>query len=272
MTTQGDSGEDMMPVQYRFKDMYDVDIDEGQAKKFVGYEKEKASGASKDVFSFWEELDYEEVTFKAFLTAQQFNHYLAGKPARIRAAEDLLREEDQQYLPHLPAAEASLLYCRKNIIPAIHKHLMMVPFLFYLEKEKILFLQSLYKKFLLKARKQVLIEHFRHSKTLQPTLLKLALLRHEEMSLLPDYFSFKKEMDAATIGVADWLYKFLQEVPIEKLTGIVEAINTFKNFNKNNAAKHAGSLSGWQVPNTPTQDWEALMFIFLFKKEGYGQP
>jgi tRNA nucleotidyltransferase/poly(A) polymerase len=212
MTTPHDNEWEIESLQTRYKEMNGIELDKNQAEKILRYEQEGHSGSSKYFFSSWEELDYEQVIFQEILTSSQFENYMLERTRRLKQIETNLIENDEEYLPQLNAAEERLIYYKNILIPSLHKNLLLFYTVFNSEKEKVDFLRSEYKKFLADAKKQMLSEHFRHCKTFQPIVLRLSLLRHEQMCLFPDYFAFKGTLDIATKAVADYMLEKLSRV------------------------------------------------------------
>ena len=208
-------------------------------------------------------MDYEEVKFKEILTSSQFGSYISGRAERLRKIEERLVGNDKRYLPHLNAAEERLRYYQDDLIPSFRKNLLMPLVSFNLESEKVNYLKSKYKKFLVDSKKQILIEHFRHSKTLQPALLKLSLLRHKEMYLFPDYFVFKETFDIATKAIADFLIEMLSRISENLSDALRQSMDELKKFNTNNTAKHIGEIRGWYATLPINNKTEEFMFVLL---------
>lgn len=256
-------------VQSRYKATNRIDLTKDQAEKVFLYEQEKNSGSSKYFFSTWEELDYEEVKFREILTSSQFDNYMSDRPDHLKQIEDSLIENDKQYLPQLNAAEERLDYYKNNFVPSLRRNLMLSHAVLNSEKEKVDFLKSEYKKYLVDAKRQILVNHFRHSKTFQPIVLKLNLLLHEEMCLLPDYLSFKAVMDPATKAVADFLIEKLAIVSQNLSDAIKQTMSDLKLFNARNIAKHMGEVRGWHATIQIDNEKEQLMSVVLFDMEKY---
>ncbi|MCE7042513.1 hypothetical protein [Dyadobacter sp. CY312] len=256
-------------LQNRYKALNCIELTKDQAEKVFIYEREKNSGSSKYYFSTWEELDYEEVKFKEILTSSQFESYMSERPNQLRRIEESLIENDKQYLPQLKAAEESFDYYKNILVPSLRKDLMPLYAVFNSDREKVHFLKSEYKQYLIDAKKQILVDHFRHSKTFQPIVLKLNLLRHEQMCLLPDYLSFKVSMDIATKAVADFLLEKLlinlKNLPDE----IKQTMDELKVFNTNTTSKHIGKVRGWHTTNHIENEKEELMSLVLFDTQKY---
>jgi len=269
MTALHDKEWEIEALQTRYKAMNGIELNKDQAEKMLRYEQEKDSGSSKYFFSTWEELDYEEVQFKEILTSSQFEGYMSERANQLKRIEESLIENDKQYLPQLNAAEERLVYYKTILVPSLLKNLMLFHTVFNSEKEKVDFLKSEYKKYLADAKKQVLIEHFRHCKTFQPIVLKLSLLRHEQMCLFPDYFSFKGTMDIATKAVADFLVEKISGISENLSEAMKQTMDELREFNANNTAKHIGEVRGWHTTLPINNKTEELMFAVLLDSEKY---
>ncbi len=269
MTAPHDNEWEIEALQTRYKAMNGIDLTKDQAEKVFLYEQEKNSGSSKYFFSTWEELDYEEVKFREILTSSQFESYMSERPNQLKQIEESLIENDKQYLPQLKAAEERLDYYKNVLVPSLRKNLMLFYTVFNSEKEKVDFLKSEYKKYLADTKKQILVDHFRHSKIFQPIVLKLNLLRHEEMCLLPDYFSFKGAMDTATKAVADFLLERVSRISENLSDAMKQTMDELKDFNANNTTKHIGEVRGWHTTIHFDNEKEGLMFVVLFDTGKY---
>ena len=225
MTSLHDDDWEIEALQTRYKAMNGIELTKDQAEKVFIYEQEKNSGSSKYFFSTWEELDYEEAKFKEILTSAQFESYLSERPRQLKQIEESLVENDKQYLPQLNAAIERLDYYKNILVPSLRKDLMLFYTVFNSEREKVDFLKSEYKKYLADTKKKILVDHFRHSKTFQPIVLKLNLLRHEQMCLLPEYLSFKGAMDNATKVVADFLLEKVSRISENLLDSIKQTMD-----------------------------------------------
>ncbi len=260
---------EIQALQTRYKAMNDIELTKDQAEKVLVYEQEKNSGSSKYFFSIWEELDYEEVNFKEILTPSQFESYMSERINQLKRIEESLIENDKQYLPQLNAAVEILDYYKNILVPSLSKNLMLIYSFFNSEKEKVDFLKSEYKKYLADTKKKILVEHFRHSKTFQPIVLKLNLLRHEQMCLLPDYLSFKGTMDAATKAVADYLLEKQMRISDKLSEALKQTMDELREFNKNITAKHIGEIRGWHITLAANNKTEEQMFAVLIDPEKY---
>jgi hypothetical protein len=269
MTALHDNEWEIEALQTRYKAMNGIELTKDQAERVFVYEQEKNSGSSKYFFSTWEELDYEEVKFKEILTSSQFESYMSERPGYLKQIEESLIENDKQYVPQLNATKESLVYYKDILIPSLRKNLMVFSTVFNSEKEKVDFLKSEYKKFLTDAKKQILVEHFRHSKTFQPMLLQLSLLRHEEICLFPDYFSFKGSFDTPTKAVSDFLLEKLSRISENLADALKQTMDELREFNAANTAKHIGELSGWHTTLPANNKTEELMFAVLLDPEKY---
>ncbi|MVM40445.1 hypothetical protein GO730_26920 [Spirosoma sp. HMF3257] len=263
MTAPHDNKWEIDALQNEYKAMHGIELTKDQAEKMLRHEQERDSGSPKYVFSPWEELDYEEVTFKKILTASQFESYLSERANRLKRIEESLIDNEKTYLPQLNATKERLAYYKNRLIPSVCKNSILLFTIFKSEREKVDFLRAEYKKYLVDTKKQILVDHFRHRKTFQPILLKLSLLRHEQMYLLPDYFSFKKAMDIPTKAVADYLLEKLSAISDNLFDDLKQTMDELREFNTNNTAKHMGEMQGWHITLPIQNTTEELMFAVL---------
>lgn len=268
MTHQNNDWE-ISSLQSRYKETMKIELTDKQAEKVLLFEAEKSSGSSLHFFSVWEELDYEQDKFQEILTPTQFEDYLSGKPGRMKQIEESLIDHDQQYLPQLSAAEDRIVYYQEILIPALQKNLMLFSPVFYSVQEKIDFLKSEYKKHLADSKRRMLVKHYRHSRTFQPTVLKVSLLLHKQACLYPDYSAFKATMDVPTKAVADYLFERLLRISDNLQESLKDTMDKFKDFNTRNTAKHLGELKGWHAAFSPNNGMEEWMFAILFDPEKY---
>lgn len=269
MTALHDNEWEIEALQTRYKAMNGIELTKDQAEKVFIYEQEKNAGSSKYYFSTWEELDYEEVKFKEILTSSQFQSYISKRPSQLKQIEKSLIENDKQYLSQLIAAEKKLDYYKNILVPSLRKDLRLFYTAFDSEREKVDFLKSEYKKYLMNAKKQILVDHFRQSKTFQPIVLKLNLLRHEEKCLLPDYLAFKGTFDKPTKAVADFLLEKVLRISKNLSDAMKQTMNDLELFNINNTEKYIDELKGWHTTVNIDNENEELMFVVLFDTEKY---
>lgn len=242
-----------------------IDLNPEQAEKIFLFEIEKRSGPHKYFFSIWEEMDFEQATFQTILNEIQFKIYLSNKESWLKQIEKNLIENDNQYLRQLNAAKEKLIYYNKTFIPDLRKYCMPLNLICKIEKEKIGLLKSEYEKYLIDEKKNILIEHFRHSKTFQPIILELSLIRHDFNRLFPDYHSFKTQMDNPTKIIADYLEGRLANISEEIYNSLKNTILKLKEFNKSNTAKNIGEVKGWHltIKNKEMSKSEEIMFAVL---------
>ena len=251
-------------VENRYKGTHDIELTKEQAQQIVLYEEDKDFGSGKYFFSQWEELDYDEVMLKKILIPLQFESYMTERPRLLKQIEESLIENDKRYLPQLNAAEERFEYYKNSLVPSLRKNLMYSFSFFNHEREKVDFLKSEYKKYLVDVKKQILVEHFRHSKTFKPIVLRLNILRYEQMLLLPDYSSFRGAMDVPTKAVADFLFEKLLRISDHFADAIKQTKDDLQVFNTNNNAKHIGEVKGWHT-TIIRDEKEELMFVLLFE-------
>jgi hypothetical protein len=192
---------DLVAVERR----YDyLQLSDEQAAQVFLYEQETRSPISGGlIFSYWEERDYEWDRMKAILSEEQLALYERDLQGSIEGYEASLRRTDASEWPKEVALfEEMAGWYRETFIPVFRSEVLQVPILLSMEPEKVDYLRTEYTKFLLRTRRDVLVNHYRQSRRHQPNGLRLALLRHALLELWPDFARWFREADAPTQGVA----------------------------------------------------------------------
>lgn len=187
------------------------------------------------------------VTFKEILNEQQFEIYLPILENNIEINQQALIETDKSYIKQVTAAEDKLIYYKDILLPAFDYREINLRF-FQKDYYKINFLKNEYKLYLNDNKKKMLVNHFKNSKTFQPNLLKLVFYQHEVECLLPNYKSFKLQMDEPTKAVAIFLKEKLHRFFLNKEEIFNKIFKELIDFEKANTAEHIGKMQGWHVP------------------------
>jgi hypothetical protein len=255
-------------IQKRYHATHGLRLTIDQAKQVYKYEQLRDTPSDKHYFSIWEEFDFEFAIFRNILSEEQFEDYKTKHQKLVRLNEQQVAQQDQQYLKQLEASKDLLHYYQDTLLPNLESQRIVVWQAFVKEREKIEYLKAEYKKHVDNQKKQILVEHFRHSKALQPKLLQLSLLNHELPCLLPDYFSFRANMEEPTRVIADYLDAKLKRGAEMITEGLKDTLQGLKEFRKENTAKHIGEIKGWHVTIAAEED--NLMFLLLLDREKYG--
>lgn len=255
-------------IQKRYHATHGLKLTVDQAKQVYEYEQLRDTPSDKHYFSIWEEFDFEFASFQNILTPEQFEEYKTKHQELVRLNEQQVAQQDQQYVKQLEATKDLLHYYQSKLLPDFERQRMIVWQAFMKEREKIEYLKAEHKKHLDNQKKSILVEHFRHSKTLQPQLLQLSLLNHKLACLLPDYFSFRANMDEPTRVIADYLDAMLKRGAPMIMEGLTDTLQALKDFKMENKAKHIGEIGGWHVTIAAEED--NLMFLLLLDTENYG--
>lgn len=75
-------------------------------------------------------------------------------------------------------------------------------------------------------------------------------------------------MDEPTKVIADYLDEKLKRGTAMIMEGLKDTLQAFKEFRKENTAKHIGEIRGWHVTIAAEED--NVMFLLLFDPEKYG--
>jgi hypothetical protein len=255
-------------IQKRYQATHGLRLTIDQAKQIYEYEQLRDKPSDKHYFSIWEEFDFEYSTFQNILTFEQFEDYRTKHEELVRLTEQRVAQQDQEYVKQLDAAKDLLQYYQSKLLPDLEKQRIIVWQAFINEREKVEYLKNEYKKHLETQKKAILVEHFRHSRTLQPQLLQLSLLNHKLTCLLPDFFSFRASMDAPTKAVADFLETKIKMRAATIIEGLSDTLQALKDFRKENTAKHLAKIRGWHVAIAAEDD--NFVFLLLLDREKYG--
>lgn len=154
-------------------------------------------------FSVWEEKDYEWDAYRAILSPEQLAIYERGRREAIERHEAALQKSDAaEWKEEIAIWEEMIGWYKETFLPAVRREAMQAPILPFMEQEKIVYLRGAYQQFLHKTHQDTLVRHYRQSRTFQPNLLRLSLLREELLRLWPDHRSFFDWADAATQNMA----------------------------------------------------------------------
>jgi hypothetical protein len=254
---------------------HDLNLTYEQAEQIYKYEEDKNTYSEKHFFSAWEELDYELATFKQILNPDQLYIYESSFNEHIQRYEKELIEQDNEKSIEIAYHEELIKFYETQFLPDFFKDPFILLFgSLHTDKAKIDYLKSEYKSFLNDSKKSILTSHFRNYRTFKPNELKASLLRHKLSYILPDYSSFKHQMDEPTTAVAAYLTSMLKHYPdrIEEL--LTRKFEELKVFNKSSFKKYHGEPKGWHVvigQLTPEEEKQhRIMTLLLLDKEKYG--
>jgi hypothetical protein len=258
-------------VQERYKDL---DLTGEQAAQIYRYEQDKNTYSEKHYFSPWEEWDYELTTFREILNRDQLAIYEAFIRENMQNHERSLIEQDKEKSNDMAFHKALISFYETQFLPGLYKE----PFLYfgwlYTDRTKVEYLRSEYRRFLHDSKKAILTSHFRHHRTFKPNTLKLLLLAHQLTCILPDYSSFKRQMDEPTKAIAQYLKAKLRYLPDNTEELVARKFSELKAFHKTNFQKHYGEAGGWHVAaeqlTKEDETEQHMMTLLLLDKEQYG--
>lgn len=273
MTPQASEKDDweLEAIQKRYRATHGLNLTIDQAERVYRYERLRDTPSDKHYFSVWEEFDFEFAIFQNILAPEQVEAYKAKHREQIDFNEQQLVQGDREYAKQVEAAEDLLRYYEIQLLPDLKGQRMIIYPAFFHEREKVDYLKAEYKKYLNDRKKFILVEHFRHSKTLQPLRLQLSLLHHKRICLLPDYNLFRASMDVPTSVIADYLERKLKRRTAAIMELLKDPLQALEEFRKANTAKHSGELKrprGWHT--TAVNEEDNLMFILLLDSGEYG--
>lgn len=271
----------MTPEEYQWyinlvKDRHHaLDLTFEQAEKICKYEQDRDTYSDKHYFTPWEECDYEFTVFREILGKDQIVVYEKFLAENTKRYEQGLIEEDSKKRNEILYHQELLDYYENILLPDLFKN----PFIGFgwllSDREKIEYLKSEYRRFLNDTKKEILINHFRNYRTFKPNELKLSLLRHKLICVLPDYRHFRSQMDNPTKAVCEYLVPKIKYLPDETEQLLTTKFKELKDFVEKNIEKYYDkSIGGWHVEmKPPTEDEERenrSMMLLLMDKEKYG--
>ena len=253
-----------------------LDLSIEQAEIIYKYEQEKENKSGKYFLSYWEECDFNLITYKEILTAKQFDNYESFLKTQINLYEEALKTTDikPERINETGYYSEMFKFYKEHLFSEFAK--ISVEELF--EKttydiQKIEYLKKAYKIFLNDSRKKLIIDHLRGNRIFSPNELKVSLLRHSIGYLWPDYISFKKEMEPEVKNISVNLEDQLLLMPDEISDFINNKLEALRNFNQSNFEKYYSNLKvDYFVSGSETNEEmkvNLLMNFLLFDKEKY---
>ncbi len=247
-----------------------------QAEMIYKYEQERERKSGRYFLSYWEECDFNLITFKEILTAVQSDNYESFLKTNISLHEEYLKTTDTKpgRLNELAYYKAMFKFYDEHLFPEFidtpFKGLFEEPIT---DKAKIESLKKRYRNFLHNGRKKIIIEELRYNRTFSPNQLKISLLKHDVKYLWPEYDFFKKEMDLETKNIALWLENYVLALPDKVYIFINSKLEALRNFNGTNFKKYYANIKFDYVVNNYATDEEikinSLMCFLLFDKNKY---
>jgi len=248
-------------VQSRYQP-YNLSLE--QAEAVCRFEQERDIPSMKHFFSQWEEWDFEMVTFREILDAEQLALYLVNHEAEVKAYEKQLIEQDnsETQIKQLTYTTRMHAYYKNELVPGLQKDENVGRYLTItrMMDNKFTYLKEECKQYLSGIRKQILINHFRQNRTFRPNELKHALLRHSINDVWPDYESFYHSMDIPTKAVAEFLEEKVTRYfsPIKNL--LEQSIKDRQRFVEGLSKEFFSDMSGWHVYKEVTPEEELKSF------------
>lgn len=233
-----------------------------QAEQVYRYEEDKSAHSEEHFFSAWEELDFELATFKEILQGEVLALFLSHHQARVQEMERQMREGDdgEWQMKNLKYASEISRYYKEVFIPSLWKNADARTFqrFMFMDEDKIIYLKAQYRKYLAARRKEILVSHYRHNKTLRPNELKQQLLHHSNAIVWPDYYKFYRKADVPTKSVGDFLYKHVTYRQERMNEFIKRSMEESKRFFNDLFKQYFGDARGWHVISSNLSEEEEI--------------
>lgn len=242
-----------------------LQLTEEQATKIHQCHEEINTPSDKFFFSEWEERDYQFHVFREVLNLQQFATYKKGRQEGIKQYEKSLAEVDKQRFNEINYHANLLQYYTLHYLPNLidDSVLAFISLNKFKNREEISLLREGYTKFLINTKKELITRHFRYCRTFQPNGLKISLLHHQIHCLLPDYYSFRQQLDEATKKIALDLEKQAKQYITKSETIIVKAQEGLMKFSKLNLLKYFGESRNIHFVSRPENESEKNVFLLM---------
>jgi hypothetical protein len=235
-----------------------------QAEKIFRYEKDRDNSSYKHYLTVWEEREYERTVYREILDSEQYKSYESFMESDT-AYGQVLTEQDNETAAAIPFVEEKLRFYENEFLIALFKQGVFQPAALLPEKSKTAYLRNEYASFLNDTRKRIIVDHFRNYRAFRPNELKLSLLHHQAAYIIPDYFSFRNQMDTPTRVVVEFL---LQRYPYVNTEPLLLKLEEVKTHDKALFLRqYGGENTGWHVPEaaplSPKEARELHTMIWL---------
>lgn len=259
-------------VQDRYRNL---NLTYEQAEQVYKYELDRDTFSETAFFSAWEAWDHEITAFREILNNEQLKTYETILKENIQRHEQSLVEKDKEKTNVIAYNQELVNFYETQFLPDFFKDPMLLRLSWTSsDRAKVSYLRTEYKLFLDNTKKAILTNHFRHYRAFKPNELKASLLRHKLSYILPDYISFKQQMDEPTKAVVQYLKIKLPYLPCEAEKMLTRKLSELKAFNEANSKKFYGEISSWHVAarqlTAEEQREDHFMTLVLLDNKKYG--
>ncbi|HVU95376.1 MAG TPA: hypothetical protein VHE34_09135 [Puia sp.] len=178
----------------------------GQARAVWKMEQEDHVMGRPDgeLFTYWEKMDRDFDRWQSLLKPEQFKLWVSEHKMLLREHEKQLIRDDAKQLKEIEYHQTYINWLRKTFLPQLHKEMGLEGFgARNLQEERFAYLRAEFRVYRARQKRNLVLNHYRFSRRLQPNGLRLALLRHELWTLMPDYHSFFHQADDGIKAVAN---------------------------------------------------------------------
>lgn len=208
-----------------------LDLTQEQAQKIANFDKQQRPFSLSNGFSAWERWDCEFYVFCDILDPKQLTRYVDKRDQEIKEHEQSLIEDDNSAgtLKEIERALEKINYLETDFLPAVSKKFHAYLYIKDPLHTKYNFLKAEYNNYLDKKHREIVADHFRHSRGFQPNTLKAKLLRHKIEAMYPEFSTFEKKMDDITKTVVEFLKcpPGFFDLNKKEMSSIFDSLNTF---------------------------------------------
>lgn len=263
--------EEIKFVQARY---HQLNLTLEQAEKVLRFEDMRESYSRTDMFSAWEEWDFEYSVFRDLLNEHQMMQYQQRAREIHEMHIESLKEQDKSNKTWFEQMRETIAYLKTTLVPSIlfdRSHMILS---LIVDRSKIDYLRANYRVFLHEQRKKILVDHFRHNKTYAPVQLKCRLMGHYGSCLLPNYTAFENWADEPTRAVAGFIKSKLSHISTEVSDFYLGKLRESKAFSEHLFDKYYQNIEWaavWTVDPLPEEEENTnwLMSMLLLNENAY---
>ena len=238
-----------------------------QAEKIYEFEKMRDQQSGDNFFSAWEEFDFTQDTYQKILNEKQFKNYIKYHRENIKRYEQHLIESDIKLVTSIQYHEALIDFYKTKYIPGFYEEKFLFDTIILSEHQaKISFIKEEYKISLAHERTKQISTHYRYNRLFRPYELKVAMLRHQLLEIVPNYSFFKTTFGKPMQATADFLLEKFRHIPGYHSKFFETKRKELETFSKRIQKKYLGDPKGWHtITRTELQikDQQIMQVILL---------
>ena len=238
-----------------------------QAEKIYEFEKMRDQQYGDKFFSAWEEFDFTQDTFQKILNEKQFKNFIKYHKENVKQYEQHLIKSDVKLVTSIQYHEALIDFYKTKYIPGFYEEKFLFDTIILAEHQaKISFIKQEYKISIAHEKTKQISSHYRNNRLFCPNELKVTMLRHQLMEIVPNYSFFKTTFDTPMQATADFLLEKFRHIPEYHSKFFERKTKERETFGKRIQKKYIGDPKGWYTitkANLEIRDQQIMQVILL---------